>query len=96
MIIYDTLYARSSTGKVLTWFVEQNSNSYRVTSGQEDGKKTTTDWTVCYGKNIGRANQTSGVEQACLEIDALYTKKLKQKYKKSIDDIDTKSFFQPT
>ena len=80
----------------MTWFVEQNNNSYRVTSGQEDGKKTTTDWTVCYGKNIGRSNQTSGVEQASLEIDALYTKKLKQKYKKSIDDIDTKSFFQPT
>lgn len=96
MKVYDTLYARSSTGKVLTWFVEQNSNSYRVTSGQEDGKKTTTDWTVCYGKNKGRSNETSGVEQACLEIDALYTKKLKQKYKKSIDDIDTKSFFQPT
>lgn len=94
--IYDTLYARSSTGKVLTWFVEQNSNSYRVTSGQEDGKKVTTDWTVCYGKNVGRANQTSGIEQAVSEIEALYTKKLKQKYKKSIDDIDTKSFFQPT
>ena len=92
---YDTLYARSTTGKVLTWFVEQIDNSYRVTSGQEDGKKVTSDYTVCQGKNIGRSNQTSGVEQACLEIDALYTKKLKQKYRKSIDDIDTKSFFQP-
>ena len=94
--IYDTLYAKSNAGKTLIWFVEQDSNSYRTTSGQLDGKKVTTDWTVCYGKNIGRANQTSGVEQACSEIDALYTKKLKQKYKKSIDDIDTKSFFQPT
>jgi ATP-dependent DNA ligase len=93
---YPTLYAKSNADKVLIWYAEQHDNAYRTTSGQLDGKKVTTDWTLCQPKNIGRANETSGVEQAVLEIDALYKKRLKQKYKTDIKDIDTAAFFQPT
>jgi len=94
--VYPTLYAKANTGKTLIWYVEQHNNAYRTTSGQLDGKKVTTDWTLCQPKNIGRANETSGIEQAVLEIDALYTKRLKQKYKRDIKDIAIASFFQPT
>jgi DNA ligase 1 len=92
---YYTLYARATTGKVLEWLVEQQENKYRVISGQKDGQKVCNEWTVAVGKNKGRANETSDIEQAVAEIDALYVKKKKQKYKDSVEDIDVQTYFKP-
>ena len=92
---YDTLYARSSTGAILEWKMEQDGERYRTISGQADGQKITTEWCVAVPKNSGKANQTSGEEQATAEIKASYTKKLKQKYKETLADVDVKTFFQP-
>ncbi len=93
--IYPTLYARSTTGKVLEWFVEQQDDKYRVVSGQRDGKHVTNEWTTASPKNVGKVNETSGTSQAILEIHALYTKKKKQKYKDTVEDIDVQTFFKP-
>lgn len=93
--IYPTLYARATTGKVLEWSVEQNENKYRVISGQKEGQKIINEWTVAVGKNKGRANETSDIAQAVAEIDALYVKKKKQKYKDSVEDIDIQTYFKP-
>jgi DNA ligase 1 len=92
---YPTLYARATTGKVLEWLVEQNENKYRVISGQKDGQKVSNEWTIAVGKNKGRVNETSDVEQVTAEIDALYVKKKKQKYKDSVEDIDVQTYFKP-
>ena len=64
------LYSRTSTGAVQTWEIEIFDNKYRVTTGQSDGKKTVSLWTVCSPKNIGRANMTSPDEQAESEARA--------------------------
>lgn len=93
--IYPTLYARSTTGKILTWFVEQQDEKYRITSGQEDGKKVVSEWSVAIPKNVGKANETTGTEQATAEIGALYTKKKKQKYKDNVNDVDVQTYFKP-
>lgn len=92
---YDTLYARSSTGAVLIWFMEQDNDLYRTTSGQIDGKSVSSEWTLALPKNVGKKNETSGIEQATLEIIAQYKKKKKEKYKESINDIDVKTFISP-
>jgi len=94
--VYDTLYKRTSTGATQIWFMEQEGSKHRTTSGQINGIKTVTEWTTCFGKNIGKKNETSPEDQAFLEIEAQYKKKLAQgNYKTSIDDINEDNFFKP-
>jgi DNA ligase 1 len=95
MQVFDTLYKRTSTGAVQIWFMEVDGDKYRSTSGQIDGKKTTTEWTVAKPKNEGRANATTAEQQAVAEVEAEYKKKLKRDYHKSLDSIDTQMRFKP-
>ncbi len=95
MQIFNTLYKRTSTGAVQIWFMEVDGDKYRSTSGQIDGKKTTTQWTVAKPKNEGKANATTGEQQAVAEVEAEYKKKLKRDYKGSLDAIDTIERFKP-
>jgi ATP-dependent DNA ligase len=91
-----TLYKLTSAGKTQIWYREIDGDKYRSVSGQIDGKKTVSEWTTAKSKNVGRSNETSGEEQAVLECEAEYRKKLAQGgYKESIDDIDTPNFFKP-
>lgn len=92
---YPTLYARTSTGAVQIWYMEQDEDKYRSTSGQQDGQKVVAEWTTAKPKNVGRSNETNAVQQATLEIDAKYEKQLKSGgYFLDIKDIDIERFFQ--
>ena len=62
-----TLYKRDSKGKTRQYAVEVSGNKYRTIAGLVDGKKVTSAWTECFGKNIGKANETSDAEQAQFE-----------------------------
>jgi DNA ligase-1 len=95
MTVFPTLYKRTSAGKVQIWFAEVDGDSYRTTSGQQDGKKTTTEWTVAKPKNEGRANATTAEQQATLEVEAEYEKKLARDYHMSLDRIDEAMRFKP-
>lgn len=92
---YPTLYSKTSTGAIQTWTIARNGNSYTVTTGQVDGKKTTSKPTVCEGKNIGRINETSPEDQAQLEVQAKVKKKLKTGYFQNIEDVDKMSYISP-
>ena len=90
------IYKKTTTGKIQTWQQEINGNKYRTCSGQLDGKITTSEWTICYGKNLGKANETSGEEQAIKEVEANYKKKLTLgSYVTSLEDIDEPTYFKP-
>lgn len=94
--VMPTLYKKTSTGATQIWYREVDGDRYRSISGQIDGKKTASGWTVCEGKNVGRSNETSPEEQAELECAADYTKKLAQGgYHESLEDINTAKFFKP-
>jgi DNA ligase-1 len=95
MQVFDTLYKRTSTGAVQIWFMEVDGEKYRSTSGQIDGKKTTTEWTVAKPKNEGKANATTAEQQAVAEVEAEYKKKLKRDYKRDLNAIDTIERFKP-
>lgn len=95
MTTYPTLYKRTTSGKVQTWFMEIEDDRYRSTSGQLDGKRTTTEWTVAKAKNVGRANATTSKQQAVAEVEAEYEKKLARDYHKLLSDIDTHRRFKP-
>lgn len=93
--VYPTLYARTSTGAVQVWWVEQDGDKYRSTSGQKDGAKIVADWTTATRKNVGRANAVSAEAQATAEVKAKYDKQLKSGgYWLDEKDIDKERFFQ--
>ena len=90
-----TLFKRSVSGKVSTWFVEVEDNKFRTVSGFEDGKKITSEWTECFSKNIGKKNGTTPEQQAMFEAEALHRKKIELGFFEDINKIDTPVFFKP-
>jgi len=91
----NTLFKRAVNGKVNEWTVEVENNCFRTISGYTDGVKTTSEWTCCSGKNLGKKNETTPEQQALAEAQAMWTKKLELGSYESIDDIDTPKFFNP-
>ena len=55
-IVWPTLYARTSTGAVQVWWVEQEDEKYHSISGQMNGQKIVAADTVAKGKNQGKKN----------------------------------------
>jgi len=90
------LYARGNNGKVLEWQIETDGNKFRMITGQQDGKKVESEWTICEGKNVGRSNETNPTQQAEAEALAKWEKKLKHGgYWESVKDIDQSKFVEP-
>jgi DNA ligase-1 len=90
-----TLYKRSVNNKITQWTVEVENNCFRTISGYTDGVKTTSEWTCCSGKNVGKKNETTPEQQALAEAQAMWTKKVELGSYESIKDIDTPKFFNP-
>ena len=90
-----TLYKRAVNGKVNEWTIEIDGHCYRTVSGYTDGAKTTTEWTCCEGKNIGKTNETTANEQARKQAQAEYDKRLERGYFINIKDIDKSTIFKP-
>lgn len=76
---FDTLYSKSSTGKIIEWFirVEQfpNHSDIITETGQIDGVKTKHIKQISKGKNIGKKNETTHFTQAVQEAQSKWTKR---------------------
>lgn len=95
-MLLPTLYKRTSTGAVQVWRREIEGSKYRSISGQKDGAQVTSFWTQALAKNVGRSNEVSAEEQALLECDSAYKKKLAQGgYHESEATIDEAKYFKP-
>lgn len=90
-----TLFKRATTGKVLEHTIEVEGNAYRTHSGYVDGVKTTTEWTYCQGKNIGRSNATTPETQAQAEAAAEWKKRTERGYFVNPADVDNVTAFKP-
>ncbi len=90
-----TIYKQTKTGATQEWTIEVVGNKYRTHSGQVGGAITTNEWTVVYGKNVGKANGTTDAEQALKEAEAKRTKKLESGYFENIKHIGKKQYFEP-
>lgn len=90
-----TLFKRATNGKVLEHTFEIEGNGYRTISGYVDGAKTTTEWTYCQGKNIGRSNETTPEGQASAEANAEWKKRIERNYFANVADIDNGTMFKP-
>lgn len=91
----ETIYKKTKTGATQEWTIEVVGNKYRSHSGQVGGQITTNEWTVVYGKNVGRANETTDNEQAMAEAVAKRTKKLESGYFENVKDINKQQYFEP-
>ena len=89
------LYKKTSTGATQVWSQEIQGHKYRTISGQIDGKKTTSEWTVCQPTNVGRANERNPTEQAKFEVAANYKKKLDVDYHENQKKINEVKMFKP-
>jgi len=75
------LYKKIESGKIVFWQITQNGNQFYTETGQlPDGKVTTTKPTTVKGKNLGRSNETSDIQQCEKEVLAKYALKLKEGY----------------
>lgn len=90
-----TIYKQTKTGATQEWTIEVVGNRYRTISGQTNGKKVISEWTTCYGKNEGKVNATTDVEQALKEAKAKHTLKLEKDYSETISSIISKRHFEP-
>lgn len=90
-----TLYSRTATGAIQEWTIRVINNQYQTISGQINGKLTVSDWTVCEGKNLGRANETTPSEQARAEAMAKWNKKRDKGYFENIKHVDQQLFVEP-
>ena len=92
---FPLLYSRTSRGQVQTWQIFVKGNHYYTTEGLQNGALTTSSPTICKGKNVGKKNETSDEEQAEMEAEAKFTKKVESGYCENIKDIDSPKFFEP-
>lgn len=90
-----TLYSRTSAGGVQQWTIEVDSDKYRTTYGLTDGKKQTTEWTICKPTNEGRSNERDATAQALFEAQAVWKKRTERGYYEDIADIDKPPFIEP-
>jgi len=90
---FPKLYKKASTGKLSEWeiFVEDTSKGFgeiNVIHGYIDGKKQHDVKTVEKGKNQGKANETTPVQQALSEAESKWKKQKDKGYVESIAATD--------
>lgn len=90
-----TLYKIDTKGKLREWTMHIDGASFYAVKGLVDGKKTTDKPTTTIAKNVGRANATTPQEQALLEAQAKFQKKLDSGYALNKIDAQKKKFYEP-
>ncbi len=92
---FPKLYGKTSTGKIKEWEIRVDSKANAgdiagvicTTHGLEYGKKQVDYVMVTKGKNIGRSNETTPVEQAISQAQSKWNGKIDECYAENIADI---------
>ena len=79
MRTFPTLYKKTSTGAVNEWNIQVKDNgdstaTITIYQGHVDGAKQLYDETITAGKNLGRSNATTPLQQAIAEAEAKWVK----------------------
>lgn len=80
------LFKKTSTGASQEWSIRTEDNVIITTYGQVGGKLQTARDEVKEGKNAGKKNATTPIQQAQAEAQSQWEKKLKKGYVKDLDD----------
>lgn len=92
---FPTIYKRTSKGQIQLWTIIADNGEYHTEEGIQGGTISINKPHVCERKNVGKANETTAQEQAEIEAEAKFDKKLKTGYATSIADIDSVAFEKP-
>jgi DNA ligase-1 len=96
---YDPIYKIDSSQNIRIWYMElgegEDTAGYRTVSGIRGGNLVTSSWHKCVPKNTGKANATTILSQAKKEIAANYTNKKNSGYFDNVDEVNTKTTFNP-
>jgi DNA ligase-1 len=94
---FEKLYAKASTGKIKTYSVEvkivDGIPTIFRSHGYIDGKIQVDEKPITEGKNIGKSNETSQLQQANLEAAAMWQKKHNGNYSILIPSDDIEKYF---
>lgn len=83
--MHPILFKRDSKGKVRQWQVWSNMDKVVVEHGLAEGKKQLKH-TIAKPKNVGRANETTAIEQAALEAQSKWNKQVEREdYHEDVD-----------
>ena len=89
----ETLYSKDKSGKFRHWtiYVEQEGEKVFITRkyGQIGGKETEVKTEITSGKNIGRSNETTKLEQASLEAQSTWKKQIEAGFTPDKDSLDS-------
>lgn len=89
--VFPKLFKKSSLGKIEEWQIEVDANSshgpasIKTTYGELGGKLQETVDNIKEGKNIGKKNETTPLEQAVSEATSKWEKKVKSGYVDSVE-----------
>jgi DNA ligase-1 len=83
---FPRLFKKTSTGADQMWEIETRGNVIITRFGQVGGKIQEIEDVVKEGKNIGRSNETTPVQQAEAEAASQWEKKLKKGYVQNLED----------
>ena len=93
------LYTKDKSGKVRYWKGEVLEEDGKIfiskKFGQVGGKETETRTDITSGKNIGKKNETTPLEQAHLELKSLIKKQMDAGYVKSLADLEDRILLLP-
>jgi len=89
-----TLYKKDSKGKIRILILKTERDKLVQQAGLVTGKLVV-NTRQCSPKNVGRANATTGKEQAVIEAEAIKVKKLKEGYFNTIDEAIASNVLMP-
>jgi len=91
------LFKLTEVGNIQQWEIIVKDNSYFSKEGIVGGQITENKPTFCEGKNAGRANATTGEQQALKEAQAKHKKKLEKGYCLSVEEAKKgkSAFYEP-
>jgi DNA ligase-1 len=78
--LFPSLYKLTATGALQVWEIRTEGNVIVTSWGQVDGARQGARDTIKAGKNVGRTNETTPVEQAQAEAQSQWEKKTKRGY----------------
>ena len=81
------LYGKDKKDGYKVWSIAVEGNKITISHGKIDGKQTTKEELI-YGKNLGRANETSNEQQALLEAESRYKKQLDKGYRPTLEALE--------
>jgi len=92
---FPVLYGEATNGKCKEWCIKVDMCTIVRTHGYSDGKKTEYKKEITEGKNIGKKNETSPLQQACNEAKSLWIKQKAKGYKEGNNEDSSNNVILP-